>query len=66
MCLVLTSTLKILLRAMLHKKWQSMISSCGIYDNINDDELFGYLCGSHFSAAVFSALQELFLLHAGQ
>lgn len=52
---------------MLYKKWQSIIPSCGIYDNnINHDELFGYLCSSHFSTAVFSALQGLFLLHAGQ
>lgn len=67
MCPVLTSVLKILLRATLYKKWQSIIPSCGIYDNnINHDELFGYLCGSHFSTALFSALQALFLLHAGQ
>lgn len=66
LCPVLTSMLKILLRATLYK-WQSIIPFRGIYDNdINHDELFGYLCGSHFSTALFSALQGLFLLHAGQ
>lgn len=59
---------KILLEAVFCKKWQRIIPSHGIiYDNnINHNELHWYLCGSHFSTAVFSALQGLFLFHAGQ
>lgn len=54
MCPVSTSVLQIMLGAMLYKKRQNIITSHGIYGNkINHDELFGYLCGSHFSKAVF-------------
>jgi len=58
---------KNLLRAVPYMRWQSIVPLHGIFDNnVKHDELFGYQCGSHFSTAVFSALQGLFLLHAGQ